>query len=154
MIKTILCKLFTFNFENPLKTYWKVKQLVQPMDLHVYIGRWAGGLPMFRGNLGKILTIWCNDIEWKDKYNSPRSEYDPQINIVFFRKWQILIFWNKIYKGEDRSHIYWETILQYLYYNKKNLPISKICDDNNWTFWKKGLEIPILARDIVMKKWN
>lgn len=114
--------LIVVHLCNPLKTISKVKNIFKKPKLNIYIGKVIQGFPLSKYSLGKILTIWCNDIYWKDKYDSPRFEFPPQINIVFFRKWQIFLEWKspiQEYNGfwciED---CYWEAMLWYLYYHK------------------------------------
>ena len=68
---------------------------------------------------------------WKDKYNSPRHEWDPYISIVLFRKWQLLIlfgYWGKTNDGV-KDLATWEAMLDYLYYN---IPIDKLIDRHTW----------------------
>lgn len=73
--------------------------------------------------LSKIIDIDISDVGWKDKYDSPRHEYDPYIyvclfgcigfKITFFKKWVDVDC-----QTQNCSMEYWEYILDYLYYNK------------------------------------
>lgn len=123
-------KWIVLHLCNPLKTIRKAKYYFKKPKLNIYIGKVIQGFPLSKYSHGKILTIWCNDICWKDKYNSPRFEFTPQVNIVFFRKWQIFLEWRSTtqeYNGfwciED---CYWEAILWYLYYNKSPKEACKL----------------------------
>lgn len=122
--------LIVVHLCNPLKTIRKDKYYFKKPKLSIYIGKVIQGFPLSKYSLGKILTVWCNDICWKDKYNSPRFEFTPQVNIVFFKKWQIFLEWKspvQEYNGfwciED---CYWEAILWYLYYNKSPKEACKL----------------------------
>lgn len=114
--------LFSFNFVNPLKTYHKARRYFKRPKCHIYIGKTKRGFPICIDMVGKILNIWCNDIIWKDKFREPRFEYNPSINIEFFRKWQIYIEWGAPVANYKEfwclNDCYWEAMLYYLYYNK------------------------------------
>lgn len=63
------------------------------------------GWPVMIGTLG---------LGWKDKFNTPRHEWNPQFYIYFF-KWQLIVWWD----SPDRDYHYWEQILWYLYYQEE-----------------------------------
>lgn len=125
-----------FEIENPLKTYNKIKNYFKPLTrstqfCKVYLG---SGYPLLYQKYGKILDIRAYDVVWKDKWNDPRHEYNPCVNIVFFNKWKIFIQWSfKEYdkgKLEDHSCEYWEAALSWLYY-KKDL-YSSVKENTGW----------------------
>jgi len=72
----------------------------------------------FNISYGTPIFIHQGRLGWKDKYNSPRHEWNPSF-IIFFFKWQFCIF----YRSPDlkRDDTYWEMILWYLYYSDKDL---------------------------------
>ena len=57
---------------------------------------------------------------WKDKYETPRHEWDPSF-IIYFFKWQFCIFWRAPSINKFRDDLYWEMILWYLYYSNKDI---------------------------------
>lgn len=140
-------KLFMFHLCNPLKTASKIKNVFKKPKLKIYIGKVIQGFPLSKYYHGKILTVWCNDICWKDKYDSPRFEFPPQVNIVFFRKWQIFLEWKspiQEYNGfwciED---CYWEAILWYLYYDKSPKEACELVSG-----WKKSDGSKLTKEDV------
>jgi hypothetical protein len=131
-------KWISWYIENPLKEYKEIKKYFKPLTKQIYFGKWNVGFPLSKDNCAKILNITCFSVTWKDKYNSPRHEHDPQLTIVFFRKWCFHIRWwyREEYqrKGrEDCSMEYWETALDWLYYGKT---LSEAMFDNTgWGYY-------------------
>ena len=62
--------------------------------------------------IGWPIMIHKNNIEWKDKYSTPRFEWNPSF-IIFFFNWQFCIHWTS---PDDNDDQYWE---QVLWYSKK-----------------------------------
>lgn len=74
---------------------------------------------MFCVHHGKLLSITIQDLEWKDKWRTPRHEQNPIISIGLFNKF----FFNWEWKPPKflGDYIdYWEQILWYLYYASYN----------------------------------
>jgi len=108
------------SWKNPYRTYWKVRKYFKAPKIKLYIGKWVMGIPIFEQK--SWISLWCRDVIWKDKYDSPRYEFAPQINLIFF-KWQIFISLHAPSKGSlDESLVnddeYWEQILWTAYYTK------------------------------------
>ena len=78
---------------------------------------WKFGLPIDFKYYNPILSIKSSNVGWKDKYDSPRFEWNPYIAIVFFRKW-IIHFSLCFSKDSIEDAKIWESILSYNYYNK------------------------------------
>lgn len=78
---------------------------------------------MFNCHYGKLLSITIKDLEWKDKWSTPRHEENPFISIAIFNKfffnWEWKLPENEIFKWSDNDQ-YWEQILWYLYYASYN----------------------------------
>ena len=123
---------FNWFINNPLRTYWKVKKYFRPMTLHWYIGsKLMSPIPPY-GHCAKILDIYSTDVIWKDKYNTPRHEYDPCISIILFNKWCIGCYWKFELNNRDYSmHL-------------TNMELNG-CDhsivSNNKTSWIKTMEM-------------
>jgi hypothetical protein len=70
-----------------------------------------------RAREATILAINSFDVVWKDKYDSPRHEFNPRIEISLFNyfHWRI-----DFTLGDDSMDdmVYWETALYWLYYDK------------------------------------
>lgn len=75
---------------------------------------------------GWPISVTWYGLGWKDKYETPRYEWQPSFQIYFF-KWQFCIFWNA---PDDDNDLYYEMILWYLYYSKKD--IKKAEETWNW----------------------
>lgn len=82
------------EYNNPWYVWWKCRKYFKKPKWRLFnCGKieWFFGLPCRHDYYNRILDIKFSSLGWKDKYNSPRHEWDPYINIVFLRKWQI--FW-------------------------------------------------------------
>lgn len=88
-------------------------------------------LPIVRRNKDKIFTLFGNeyfiswgypisykevDLGWKEKYDTPRLEWQPSKQLYFF-KWQICLF----YKAPSEEDNYWEMFLWWRYFADKDL---------------------------------
>lgn len=103
-------KYFDIYIENPFKTYNKVKKYFIPLKPKF---AWCFG----KRNKSKILNINSFDIFWKDKWNSPRHEYNPRIMISLFDYIHLYIDFTLDDRGIT-DMVYWEAILDFIYYNK------------------------------------
>ena len=111
IIQKTLNKYFYFRIKNPLKTYWKVRKYFKFPKLICQFYKSPS-------NDAKILSIESYDIFWKDKYDSPRHEYNPQIVISLFKNFHFRIDFAYYDNNSDYSMEYWESILWFIYYNK------------------------------------
>lgn len=71
--------------------------------------------------VGKPWAVVNNELGWKDKFNSPRYEWEPSFQVWFF-KWQFCIHWiAPEIEGESSGYpdLYFEMILWYLKYYKE-----------------------------------
>lgn len=73
--------------------------------------------------IGSPIRITWYDLGWKDKFESPRHEWNPSFQIYFF-KWQFCIFWGSPIEPCDDDG-YWQQILWYLYYSNKDIKKAK-----------------------------
>lgn len=111
----------SYWIENPFKTWWKARQYFKRPKLHCYFS-----YSKFCG-IGKILDIDIHDIQWKDKWESPRHEHSPKISITLFQRFNFSILFTIYYFDEfgDKKNgdmEYWEYLLNWLYYkNRKTL---------------------------------
>lgn len=129
-------KLFRILIENPFKTYWKArKYFIRPKI------RFQCVLGPQHNYTGRLLELNIQDISWKDKYNSPRHEIDPRINIVLFNYIEFYISFT-----HNDNIIYWETILDYLYYEHN---LYHACENN---IWDNLIGKHILPLDICLNK--
>lgn len=115
---------FDIYITNPFRLYNKIKKYFRPLKFKIYFSR------MF-GNCAKILEITSFDLTWKDKWHSPRHEYNPRINISLFNyfHWRIELTLD----GDMMNDmVYWESALSWMYYNKSLPQAIKSC-----TGWKQ-----------------
>lgn len=108
----------SYWIENPFKTWWKARKYFKRPKLHCRFTREN----FYR--VGKILDIEICDIQWKDKWNTPRHEKSPIISIKLFRRFEFSIIFYIYYIDEfgDKKNgdmEYWEYLLNWLYYYKK-----------------------------------
>lgn len=68
-------------------------------------------------SLGYPIKIHINDLGWKDKWNSPRFEWNPSFKICFFH-WQFCIYYNSPDGNNDK---YYEMFLWWRYYCDKDI---------------------------------
>jgi hypothetical protein len=118
-------KYFSFHIENPLKTWWRARKYFRfpRPSIQVFCSKWY----ILKHRLcvrtdKKILSIDISDLEWKDKFDSPRFEEFPYIFVSLFNFIGFSIDFSGItYKDElnniqDMNVGYWEYLLSYLYY--------------------------------------
>lgn len=135
-------KLFNFYFENPLKTYNKIKKYFKPLTTKIEIS-------FYKSNKAKILEIYSYDLMWKDKYNSPRHEYNPRIFIHLFN--YIHIYINYIIDDNSiNDMIYWEAALYWLYYEKTLKEAIK--ESSGWTEYDKIQKCYIQIKFRILKE--
>lgn len=72
--------------------------------------------------IGWPIYIYWHGLGWKDKFNSPRHEWNPSFYIFFFR-WQFVINWTS--PDEDDNDKYYEMILWYLQYSNKDIKVAE-----------------------------
>ena len=129
--------LINISIENPFIIWWKARRYFKFPKLRFYACR-KGYMDMFPINddlVAKWVDITFRELWWKDKWRSPRHEFNPIIKLVLFRRYETgVIFTNKV---DDM--IYWETILDYLYYSKN---IYKSVNNNIWEDNKRSLINP------------
>lgn len=66
-------------------------------------------------NIGSPIKIKSTELGWKDKFNSPRFEFEPTFNIFFF-------FWQyRISYSVDNADKYWEMYLWWKYYSDEDI---------------------------------
>lgn len=127
---------FKNPYKNPLYYWWKVRKIFKKPPLHVHIGKYTYILLCDWIKSPKIQLAF-NGLGWKDKYDSPRYEYFPNILFKFFN-WEIRIFWSWQYQCDegiimDSQYVsddaYWETILDMVVYNKT---LNEAMDRNTW----------------------
>jgi hypothetical protein len=112
-------KWFNLSIYNPLKTWWKVhKYFKRPKVSISFFSDVRQNCPFASYRyVAKILNILSYDISWKDKYDSPRHEISPYIWVCFFGIFGFSIHF-KFSKEYLKEMIYWESILNFIYYDK------------------------------------
>lgn len=119
------------EYHNPLYHWWKGRKYFKRPKAHLHIGNveWFFGFPCRKDYLNPIIDFRMSGLGWKDKWNTPRHEWDPYISITLFRKWQILWMFNWVNKNDKnsatRSMATWEALLDHIYYKKSILTCIK-----------------------------
>lgn len=83
--------------------------------------------------IGWPIMFKINNLGWKDKYDSPRFEWNPSFQIFFF-KYQFCVWWVSPFEN-DLNDNYWEQILWYFYYNDSNMEETI----KNWPWVSNGV---------------
>lgn len=117
-------KYFDWYYENPLKMYNLVKKYFRPLKPKF---QWYFG----KQSKAKILEFNVFDLTWKDKYNSPRHEYNPRLFFSLFNYIHLYVEWTLGDSMDDT--VYWEAILDWMYYGKD---LQEACT-NGWTQYNK-----------------
>ena len=140
-----LSDYFDFYFGNPLATYSKIKQYFRPLKT-----KWS--LYVGHGREAKILSISSFDLMWKDKYDSPRHEFNPRIEISLFNYFHWRMEFTLKEDGID-DMVYWEAALYWLYYN---LSLSKAIDEAvGWSRYNKETnEYELIKFELLKEPWQ
>lgn len=135
-IKKLIQRLKIKNeFKNPFYHWWKVRKEFKRPKCHFIFKKnlWFFGLYINRKYYNRFIHIRTSAVGWKDKYDSPRHEWDPFIQIVFFRKWHMCWIFNWVDPNDPKSHIKsmstWEAILSRIYYSKS---LEECVEENTW----------------------
>lgn len=136
-------------WHNPLYHWWKMRKYFKFPKIHFVCQKdfWMFGCPINKNYYKPIVDIRFNALGWKDKYDSPRHEHDPFLQIVFFKKYHLVWVFNWITKGDfdesTRNMATWEALLDMMFYKHtitevRNMHIwssneNKIYIDSNLT---------------------
>ena len=73
-------KLEIWNeYHNPFYIWWKCRKYFKFPNIKIHTGglTWFFGYPICKEYLNKFIDFRMSALGWKDKYNSPRHEWDP-----------------------------------------------------------------------------
>jgi hypothetical protein len=138
-------KYFDLYWENPFKTYNKIKKYFKPIKPKISFN-------CYKSSRAKILEFNSFDVVWKDKYDSPRHEQNPRITISIFNYIHIMINFNMSDESLD-DMVYWEAALYWLYYN---LSLSEAIDESiGWSFYNETTkEDELLEFELLKEPWQ
>lgn len=94
----------------PLKCYFRFTKEYAPF--------------MFANHYGKLFSIIIRDVQWKDKWDTPRHEESPFISIALFNKFFFNWSWGLPEEIEEHwidIDDYWEQGLWWLHYCDKDI---------------------------------
>ena len=113
----------------PLKCYFRFTRRYAPF--------------MFSYHYGKLLSIIIRDVQWKNKYNTPRHEENPFVTIGIFNYFFFNWSWRLPKEIEEHwidNDDYWEQGLWWLYYCDKDIVKAKETwpwrGENDISTWK------------------
>ena len=113
----------------PLKCYFRFTKEYAPF--------------MFANHYGKLFSIIIRDVQWKDKWDTPRHEENPFISIALFNKFFFNWSWGLPEDVEEHwidIDDYWEQGLWWLYYCDKDINKARETwpwkDRNDVSTWK------------------
>lgn len=112
------------------KTWWKARKIMKRPKLHFEFNTESS----FRGYPGNRFLSWeCEDVSWKDKYETPRFEMSPYFTIYLFGFFQI---WVELDISDDFSESeYWEQLLWMLFYIGRES--TRTLTDDDWNEAKR-----------------
>lgn len=115
-------------WHNPLYHWWKVRKSFKRPRIQFICGTdiWFYGLPIDRRYYNPILDINFSAVGWKTKYGEPRHEWNPYIQICFFRRFHLI--WTFEWKTANMAT--WEALLDHLY---RNIPIEECIRNHTWS---------------------
>lgn len=126
ILSYVLKKIQIWNiYHNPIYYWWKVRKYFKFPSILFYKGKkvWFFGLPISDKYYNKFIDIRFSGLGWKDKYSTPRLEWQPYISILFLNKYHLV--WSFVYNPDYT----WEAILDILYYGKT---LEQAIVDNTW----------------------
>lgn len=111
--------------ENPLRTWWKVRKWFKfPKPSICFYKDFSAS---------KLIEFYCWDVTWTEKeYQNIRLDFSPYIELTLFKRFS----WKLTFKVPE-DYVYWETIIEIVYYNKS---IKEAIQDNTWKKYPKGIE--------------
>lgn len=73
------------EYRNPWYYWWKAREYFKRPKAHFLFRKrfWTFGLPIRRDYYNPVIDIGFHALGWKDKWDSPRHEWDPMICITF-----------------------------------------------------------------------
>ena len=136
-----LFNIIYFNWDRQ-KDMKAIKEVFISLKCHFKFTRRYAPF-MYSYHYGKLFSIVIRDVQWKDKYNTPRHEENPFITIGLFNYFFFNWTW-KLPKEIEKDWVdnddYWEQGLWWLYYCDKNIEKAKETwpwrDENDISTWK------------------
>lgn len=137
------------NLFNIISINWERRKVIKaiegifiPLKCHFKFTRKNAPF-MFANHYGKLFSIIIRDVQWKDKYNTPRHEENPFISIALFNKFFFNWSW-ELPEGVEEHWIdnddYWEQGLWWLYYCDKDIKKAEEtwpwAGEDNKSTWK------------------
>lgn len=109
------CKQFIYlNIVNPWKTMKQLKGVFKPLRCYFSSGKtWK---PILWCSNPAWFQIKTSDVDWKDKFDTPRYEGPPYVWIHLY-KWNLIWYWDlDLHYDSSEINQYWEQALWYLHY--------------------------------------
>ena len=128
-------------YSNPLYHWWKARKVFKFPNVHFIFGKdvFFYGMYVNKDFYNRIFSIVSVGLGYKTKYNDFRFEYDPFIEICFFRKFHFIIKFDYLCKKDKLSGFTndstWEAMLDYT----SGLPIEECIKKHIWTNIKGDL---------------
>ena len=149
----------SLNFKKPLRTWKQAKGVfIYPKTTFKYgkLNNTFGGFLFvdYHRMEHKILSLQISDVTYKWKYDDICFEAPPFITLVLFNYWKFVWTFDGLLHN---NHIYWDTLLTYLYINDKD--IKKTKEEYGWVRYvknKEGIEeeVSCWTDDILTDKYK
>lgn len=136
-----LFNIIYFNWDRQ-KDMKAIKEVFIPLKCYFRFTRRYAPF-MFSYHYGKLLSIIIRDVQWKDKYNTPRHEESPFVTIGIFNYFFFNWSWGLPKEIEEHwidIEDYFEQGLWWLYYCDKDIKKAKETwpwrGENDISTWK------------------
>lgn len=133
-------KLFSYHCRNFWKDYFDIRKYMSNIAFKIYAFK-IDRLSRKHVN-ASILAIYSHGILWKSKYDTPRFEHCPCIEIILFSKFKIIFFYT--YKRSNLLDDFFEQYLWIKYYCDND--IQKAVDTWQWYSDNKSTWMPELLK--------
>lgn len=123
------------EYHNPLYHWWKVRKEFKRPKCHFIFGKnlWWFGLYINKKFYNKFIHFRMSSVGYKWKYDEPRHEWDPFIQICLFQTYHFIWVFNWINKNDKNSSIKnmatWEAILRRIFLNDT---LQESIEKNTW----------------------
>lgn len=155
-ITAINCRFKWNSWKNPFRTVWRARKVFKKPFWRIYIGPYHGGTYFHFESF--FLSYMTQDLLWKDKYETPRFEYHPRIDIVLFKFHHIHIHLESprtLVNVDDDD--YYEQMIWFLDYcnsdikkAKETWPYKKYSyEESTWPYKKYNSEESTWIDDII-----
>lgn len=146
------CKIWN-SCTNPFRTIWRCRKWFKMPKMKWYFYKYY----KWKNDDTPFIYFESWDIMWKDKYDTPRHEYDPYIRFIFFR-WlciDIKLMYDDVYCNDNT----WEQMLWTYYYCDNDIRKAYrtwpwYSNDTKTTTWDKSMMTKKAIKELQNIEWD